>query len=104
MSIDFDRLCLIMLFENATAAVLSTCMGLGGWWCLSSSSVVWIGNASLVFRKVAPILVSVAEDMTVLMILHRVWMGMLLVGRVIGLLSFFTSWSESKNILRIRCG
>ena len=71
--------------------VLSTCMGLGGWGCPSSSRVVRIGKASLAFRKVAPISASAAEDMTVLMIWHRMWMAPLLVGRVGGLSPFSTS-------------
>ena len=40
----------------------------------------------------APISASAAGDITVLMIWHRVWMALLLVGRVVGLLQFLTSW------------
>ena len=68
MSIAFDRFCLILLFENPTAVVLSTCMGVEGWGCPSSLRVVRIGKASLTFRNVAPISDSAAEYMTVLMI------------------------------------
>ena len=68
MSIDFNRFCLIVLFSKPTAVVLSTCMGVEGWGCPSSSKVVGIGKASLTFRKVAPISDSCAEDITVLMI------------------------------------
>ena len=50
-----------------------------------------IGKSSLAFREVAPILASAAEEMTVLMIWHRVWMASLLVGRVGGLSPFLTS-------------
>ena len=76
------------LFSNPTDVVLSTCMGVGGWICLSSSSVVRIGMASLDFRKVALISASAAEDMTVLMRWHRVWMDPFLAGRVGGLFPF----------------
>ena len=91
MSIAFDCFCLILLFVNPTTVVFSTCMGVGGWGCPSSSRVVRIGKAYLEFRKVAPILASAAEDMPVLMIWHRVWMAPLLVGRVGGLSPFSTS-------------
>ena len=46
----------------------------------------------MAFRKMAPISASAAGDITVLMIWHRVWMALLLVGRVVGLLQFLTSW------------
>ena len=91
MPIAFDRFCLIVLFSNPTDVVLSTCMGVGGWGCPSSSRVVRIGKLSLAFRNVAPISSSAAEDMTVLIIWYRVWMAPLLVGRVGGLSPFLTS-------------
>ena len=75
----------MVLFENPTAVVLSTCMGVEGWGCPSSLRVVRIGKASLAFRNVAPISTSAAEDMTVLIICHRVCMAPLLVERVGGL-------------------
>ena len=77
--------------------VLSTCMGVGGWVYPSSSRVVKIDKAYLAFRKVAPISASDAEDMTVLMIWHRVRMEPLLVGRVGGLSLLLTSWSARKK-------
>ena len=55
----------------------------------------------MAFRKVAPISASAVEDMTVLMIWHRVWLVPLLVGRVGGLLPFLTSWLARENGLRI---
>ena len=91
MSIAFDRFCLMVLFANPTAVVLSTCMEVGGWGFPSYSRVVRIGKAYLAFRKVAPISASAAEDITILMIWHRVWMVLLLVGRVGDLSSFSTS-------------
>ena len=97
MSIAFELLCLIAFFANTTAVVLSTCMGVGGWGCPSSSRVVRIGKASLAFRKVAPISASAAEDMKVLMIWHMGWMAPLLVGKVGGLSSFSTSRSARKK-------
>ena len=68
MSIAFDRFYFIVSFAKPTDVVLSTCMGVGVWGCPSSLRVVRIGKAYLAFRKVAPISVSTAEDMTVLMI------------------------------------
>ena len=97
MSIAFDCVCLIVLFANRTAVLLSTCMGVGGWGCLSSLRVVKIGEAYLAFRKLAPISASATEDMTVLMIWHRVWMAPLLVGRVGSLLPFSTSQLARKK-------
>ena len=78
----------MVLFANPTDMLLSTCMGLGDWRCPSSYRVVRIGKASLAFRKVAPISDYAAEDMMVLMIWHRVWTALLLVGRA-GVLSPF---------------
>ena len=68
MSIDFDRFCLMVLFANPTAVVLSTCMRVGDWGCPSFFRVVQIGKVSLAFIKVAPISASADKDMTVLMI------------------------------------
>ena len=81
----------MVLFANPTDVVLSTFMVMGGWICPSSLSVVRIGTASLTFIKVATISASAAEDMAVLIIWNRVWMAMLLVGRVGGLLPFLMS-------------
>ena len=97
MSIAFERFCLMILFENPTDVVLSNCMGVGGWGCLSSSRVVRIGKLSLAFRKVATMSASAAEDMMVLIIWHRLWMAPLLVGRVGGLSPFLTSQLASKK-------
>ena len=97
MSITFDHLCLILLFSKPTAVVLYTCMGLGSWGCPSSSWAVRIGKTYLAFRKVVPISASADEDMTVLMSWHRVWMALLLLGRVRGLLPVLTSLSARKN-------
>ena len=91
MSTDFDRFCLIVSFENPTSVVLSTCMGVGGWRCPSSSRVVHIRMASLAFRKVVPFSDSSTEKMTVLMSWHRLWMVPSLVEGVGGLLPFLTS-------------
>ena len=71
-------------------------MRVEGWVCPSSLSVVRIGKASLVFRKLAPIYDSSAEDMTFLMRCHRVCMDLLLVGVVGGLLPFLMSWLGRK--------
>ena len=60
--------------------------------------VVRVGKSSLAFRKVAPISASSAEDMTVLMSWHRVWMATLLVGREGGLLPLSKSRSERKKM------
>ena len=79
---------MMVLFANPNDVVLSTCMGVGGWGCPSSSRVVRIGKAPLAFRNVASILASAAEDMAVLMIWHWVWMVPLLVGMVGGLSPF----------------
>ena len=54
-------------------------------------------KSSLEFIKVAPILSSAAEDITVLISWHRVWMTTLLVGRVGGLSTLLTSRSERKT-------
>ena len=83
MSIAFDRFCLVVPFAKPADVVLSACMGVGVWGCPNSSRVVRIGKASLSFRKVALISASAAEDMTVLMIWHMVWMAPLLMGRVV---------------------
>ena len=80
MLIAFNRFFLVLSFARSTDVVLSTCIGMGGWGCLSSSRVVWIGKAFLEFRTLAPILASAAEDRTVLMSYHRMWMTALLVG------------------------
>ena len=63
--------------------------------------VMRIVKASLASRKVAPNSASAADDMTVLISWHRVWMATLLVGRVGGLLPFLTSWLATKNCLLI---
>ena len=97
MSTAFDHFYLIVLFANPTDVVLSTCMGVGGWRCPSSLRVVRIGETYLAFRKVAPILASTAEDMTVLMIWHMVWMAPFLVERVGGLSPFLTSRSAREK-------
>ena len=55
ISIVFDSFCLIVLLAKLTTVVLLTCMGVGGWECLISSSVLQMGKASLALRKVAPI-------------------------------------------------
>ena len=57
----------MVLLSKPTAVLLSNFMGMGGWGCPSSSSVVRIGKAYLAFRKVAPVSASVTVDMTVLM-------------------------------------
>ena len=81
MSIAFDRFCLILSFVKPTVVVLSNCMGVGGWvYPISSRGMCELVKASLAFIKVASILASAAEDMTVLMIWHRVWMAPFLVG------------------------
>ena len=60
-------------------------MGVEVWVCPSSLSVVRMGKASLESRKVAPISDFRADDTPVLMIWKRVWMALLLMGRVEGL-------------------
>ena len=46
MSMDLERFCLMMSFENQTAVELSTCMGVDGWGWPSLSISVWIGTAT----------------------------------------------------------
>ena len=93
MFIDFDQSYLMVSLENSTAVVLSTCIRVGGWICLSSSSVVRICKASLAFRKVALIYSSADKYMTVFMSWYRVWVAPLLVGSLGSLSAFLKSWS-----------
>ena len=81
--------------------VLSTCMGVGVWGFPSSSRVVRIVRASLAFIKEALISDFAAEDITFLMIWHRVWMALLLVGRVGGCSDYRRVGSKVKNGLWI---
>ena len=92
MLVAFDCFCLMVSFAKLNDVEFSTFVGVGGWGCLSSLSVVRIGKASLAFRKLAPIFASAAEDMIFLMSWHRVRMATFLVGRVGGLLPFLTSF------------
>ena len=75
MSMDFDRFCLMILFEKLLAVELSTRMGLAGWGCPNSARVVRMGTASWPLRNVAPILASAEDNITLLMILETVCMG-----------------------------
>ena len=75
MLVAFDCFCLMVSFAKLNDVVFSTFVGVGGWGCLSSLSVVRIGKASLAFRKLAPIFASAAEDMIFLMSWQRVRMA-----------------------------
>ena len=74
--------------SNITDVVLLTCIGLGVWGCPSYLIVVRMGKKSFDLSKLAPILASAAEDMTVLMRRQGAWMDLLLMGRVGGLSQF----------------
>ena len=80
----FDSFWLMVLFEKPLAVELSTGMGVDGWGCPSSESMLQMGTASWPLRKVDPILDSVADNITFLMILDTVWMGPLRVGLMLG--------------------
>ena len=75
-------------------------MGVGVWGFPVSSSVIQVVKAYLALSKVAPISASDAEDTTVLIRCHRVWMAPLLVGRVGGLLQFLASYLAREKLPR----
>ena len=67
-----------MVSSAKPAAVeLSTQMGVGSCGKPSSSKVDRMGIDSCMLKNVAPVLASAADDMTWLMILETVWMGLL---------------------------
>ena len=61
MSIAFEHFCLMVLWMMPSAAELSVWIGVGGWGCPDSLSVVHSGTASLAFACIAPISASVAK-------------------------------------------
>ena len=92
---------MMVLLTKPNAVVLSTLMVVGVWEYPISLSVVCIGKSPFALRKVVPISASVAEDMTLFIRWHRVWMDPLLVGGVGSLSPFLTSWLARENGLRL---
>jgi len=64
MSIAFVLFGWTLLVTTACAAVLSVCIGVFGWGCPISSSVLRVGTASRALINIAPISASAADDMT----------------------------------------
>ena len=71
----FDRFCFNVLFENPTAIVLSTCIGVAGCGWTISRSISRIGRASCVLVKVAPISTSAAEARNIFRMRERTYLA-----------------------------
>ena len=69
MSIDLVALGKMLLLANPSAVELSVCIGVGGWGCPSSSSVVFSGNAAFALMNSPPSSASAADAITALMML-----------------------------------
>ena len=73
MSIAFECLSFIDVLAKATAAVLSTLMGVGGCGWPISSRATLIGQALRAVRKTPPTYASIAELMTFPRVWHKTW-------------------------------
>ena len=80
MSKVFDLSCLIFEVSMPWAVLLSVLMMVGGCGWPSSSKAVLMGTAVLLLCYIPMDSASAADDMTLRMVLHSVWMGPLGVG------------------------
>ena len=84
ISIALEILCFTVPLAIPVALELSVWIGVAGWGCPISASVIRSTAPSLALWKRPPDLASVAEYITFFMMLLTVWMALLGVGVVVG--------------------
>ena len=81
---DLDLRCFTVPLAIPVALELSVWMGVAGWGCPISVSVIWSISPCLALWKRPPDLASVSEYITFFMMLLTVWMAPLGFGVVVG--------------------
>ena len=91
-----DLRCFTVPLAIPVALELSVWMGVAGWGCPISASVIQSIAPCLALWKRPPDSASVAEDITFFMMLLTVWMAPLGVGVVVG--GFVGSWERDVSV------